>query len=34
MNTLSDVANSITIEDLVECYKSNIPLNTELDYYI
>ncbi len=34
MNTLSDVANSITIEDLVKCYKNSIPHNTELDYYI
>lgn len=34
MNTLSDVANSITIEDLVNCYKNFIPRDTELDYYI
>jgi len=34
MNTLNDVANSITVEDLVKCYNSTVSQNTELEYYI
>ncbi len=33
-HALSDVANSITIEDLVKCYRSSLAENRELEYYI
>jgi Rrf2 family cysteine metabolism transcriptional repressor len=34
MITLTDVANSITIQDLVECYHKCSSQNKELEYYI
>jgi|GEM_PF-39971 len=34
MNTLSDVANSITIEDLVKCYNRRVFQNKDLEYYL
>ena len=34
MNGLNDVANSITIEDLVECYKKSDFQSSEIEYYI
>ncbi len=34
MNTLNDVANSITIDDLVECYNSIANKTNEIEYYI
>jgi Rrf2 family protein len=34
MTTLTDVANSITIEDLVRCYKNCAFQSKELEYYI
>lgn len=34
MRTLSDVANSISIENLVQCYKNCIYQSKELEYYI
>lgn len=34
MNTLNDVAYSITIDDLVECYQNNNVIQNEIEYYI
>lgn len=34
MHTLNEVANSITIEDLVNCYKESVFQSNEIDYYI
>jgi len=34
MNTLNEVANSITIEDLVKCYNSSFSQSIDLEYYI
>lgn len=34
MNTLNEVTNSITIEDLVKCYKSTAKKTSEIEYYI
>lgn len=34
MITLNDVAASITIQDLVECYNKHISKNTAIEYYI
>jgi len=34
MNTMNDVANSITLDDLVECYNSIANQTSEIEYYI
>lgn len=34
MLTLNEVADSITIEDLVNCYKESVSQSNEIDYYI
>ncbi len=34
MNTMNDVANSVTIEDLVRCHGENQAQNNEVEYYI